>query len=564
MKEKLTMINAAVIKYFIVLILLLACNNIVAANLIATVDKTRININDTLQLTLGIDKKVDQNTLDYSALNKDFAILSARPSSSSHYSFTNGKSKQTVNVTWRFELAPKRVGNIEIPIFAINNLKSNAISIAVTATNASNNIRPVTAEVIVSTKNPKQEQELLVTFRFGFINGARPNGFDFNLGNTGLDATTLGQNNFSRVVNGIQTNYVDVRYVIYPAKAGKTNIPRQIITANFRGKRYTARTEQVDLNVAKSMLHPKYQRAQWLPAKTVNIRSEWSKTSDDLEVGDPVSLSIIIEADGQRTTMIPNIKLPEVEGLSYYYDQPKQEQKTTKNTIQSTRIQSLAIIAKKEGAVVIPEIIIPWWNIDTKQWQLALIPKRKFNVKPASNLSGLPDSFQNTTLAIDLQNIEQQKQSASQFKTWQLYTYISLIVLAISLIINLFLAMQMRKVTIATKKIAKKKAQTKITEAKQWQNLLTSINHKNQTAIKNNLLIWVRIRFNKEKITDLSSLFNNFESENLKQQLDLINKNLFSNENNIVDWSIMKTEIKSLRLKPKKKAKNIVPDLYPT
>ena len=536
-----------------------------AAQLIASVDKNRISINDTFVLTLNFNDQAKNNQLNYSTLNRDFVILSARPNSSSQFQFINGKSTQSINVTWRFELAPRRIGRARIPAFNINGVKSQPITIDVTNNASQSNAnQPVTAEIILSSRSPRVDQEVMITFRFGFANGATPNGFDFNLKNTNLTSITLGQNSFSRVNNGIRTNFVDVRYAVHPNKMGSLIIPAQLITANFRGRRHTARTQATILNVLKRLQNQQYPRAQWLPAKSVHLRAEWSVDQTEIEVGEPLSISIILEVDGQLSTLLPDINLPDVEQMSYYSDQPKVEQKNTPNGIQSTRIKSVAMIAKQAGNITIPEIVLPWWNIVAKKWEYAKIAQKDFAVKPASNLGGLPDTFQESALAIDLQSFEQQRKNISTLNYWRLTSFITITLLVIALLVIGYLLHRLKNSHIAAVKVQNTKAIKQKTERQLWSELLNAIQNNELQLFKKQLALWVQHRFKDDKTSSIEQLLKKHPQPELEQQLKHINQNLFAGGATEINWTAILQSIKKLRNNPTAKQKKaVVPDLYP-
>jgi hypothetical protein len=47
------------------------------------------------------------------------------------------------------------------------------------------------------------------------------------------------------------------------------------------------------------------------------------------------------------------------------------------------RKDQYALIATGEGAVVLPALEVPWWNIATGEWQVARLPERSINILPS-------------------------------------------------------------------------------------------------------------------------------------------------------------------------------------
>ena len=69
-----------------------------------------------------IEFSIAENTKDFRGPNfKDFRILSGpNPSTSSSYSFINGKSQSTVNTTYSYALMAKKIGNLTIGSASVN------------------------------------------------------------------------------------------------------------------------------------------------------------------------------------------------------------------------------------------------------------------------------------------------------------------------------------------------------------------------------------------------------------------------------------------------------------
>lgn len=103
------------------------------ANLEATVDRTRIESDETFVLTLTTDKTKMFSSPDIQPLEQDFVILGRNQSSQT--SIINGQSSSSTR--WNYTLAPRREGTLTIPAIRLGKEVSQPISIEVFPSGAS-------------------------------------------------------------------------------------------------------------------------------------------------------------------------------------------------------------------------------------------------------------------------------------------------------------------------------------------------------------------------------------------------------------------------------------------
>src|SRR5690606_13945268 len=148
------------LKFLIPLLLLITfSNNVFAAGFTATVDKTNVALNETINLTLTLrDVKGGENPA-LSMLERD--SITQRSSQSSNISFINGK--RNVTVSWNLQILPKSAGVSVIPAISVrtNNevLRTQEIKIQVSNKPQENkDIRIVTS---ISKTNPYVNESLI-------------------------------------------------------------------------------------------------------------------------------------------------------------------------------------------------------------------------------------------------------------------------------------------------------------------------------------------------------------------------------------------------------------------
>ena len=108
----------------------------------------------------------------------------------------------------------------------------------------------------------------------------------------------------------------------------------------------------------------------------------------------------ILSAAGLSEEQLPDIEMAMPEGLKVYPDQAELHTGLNNERLVSQKVKNFAIVANKAGVYQLPEIIIPWWNTVTNQYQQAVIPAQTITVDanpeqiaqaPISLASEMPD-----------------------------------------------------------------------------------------------------------------------------------------------------------------------------
>jgi hypothetical protein len=124
-----------------------------------------------------------------------------------------------------------------------------------------------------------------------------------------------------------------------------------------------------------------YPDATWLPARDVALGEEWSRDPTEISAGEPVTRRITISALGQLETQIPALQPPVVEGLNVYADKPELSRQIEAGGIRGIRQDQYAMIGVRGGAIEIPPIEVPWWNIEVGEWRVARLPSRTIHIE---------------------------------------------------------------------------------------------------------------------------------------------------------------------------------------
>src|SRR5690606_29743898 len=100
------------------------------------------------------------------------------------------------------------------------------------------------------------------------------------------------------------------------------------------------RTEEQNLTI--KTIPSSFAGKPWLPAANVTLSEHWSASTEQLKIGEPVTRSITINAEGLTAGQIAPIIQPAVDGLTFYPDQAQNEDQNTTKGVVGKRVETLA------------------------------------------------------------------------------------------------------------------------------------------------------------------------------------------------------------------------------
>jgi hypothetical protein len=139
--------------------------------------------------------------------------------------------------------------------------------------------------------------------------------------------------------------------------------------------------------------------ADWLPARDVQLSEEWSREPNEVVVGEPVTRKVTISALGQIETQIPALLPPKIDGMNVYADKPDLSRLYEAEGIRGVRRDQYAMIGVRGGTVTIPELQVPWWDIEAGEWRVAILPAREIEVDAPIVTDAIPPVAEPTAAA---------------------------------------------------------------------------------------------------------------------------------------------------------------------
>jgi hypothetical protein len=395
------------------LVLMLAAGGAHAA-VTATLDSTTISPDDSVQLTLLIDRQTGESP-DLAPLAQDFDVLSTSRTGSMQ--ITNGRvSSQTQVVV---TLAPKHDGQLVVPPLTWGSERSPQLTLTVSAGAkpgaAGGAAERVFLETIVDDKEPYVQSAVNVTVRVYAADHLYQAGLEFP-GNDDVLVQQVGSDrNRSVEKNGQSYEAVERHYVLFPQRSGTLNLPGavlagqiavRVMAAPFRTdpfadmfggnsammgatKPFRVHGDPVVLEVKPRPAS--FTGAYWLPAQNLTVSGGWRPDGGELHVGDPITLDLQLRADGLTAAQLPDVAgllhLPD--GLKAYPDQPKLDNSAQGETVVGKRDQSIALIADRPGTYSIPDLRVSWWDTKARQPRETVFPGRTLKILPATGTAAV-------------------------------------------------------------------------------------------------------------------------------------------------------------------------------
>ena len=544
--------------------------NVYAGNLTASVDRDELGLEETFTLVLRYDEQIN-TTPDYELLRKDFDILNTQ--SGTQMSIINGSMEASTE--WKIALAPKRIGKLLIPSFTIDGAISDAIEITVEGKSKSpkNTDNNVTVEVETSKDTSYVQEQIIVTLRLYTTVGL--NGIELQpLQVKDALVVNIDEKQYQTKINGRPGAVVETRYAVFPQQSGELIIPSMLYQVsvssgqrdlwdrfygNSQNNILRLRTDEQRINVLPAPAS--VTAGDWLPALNVSLSEHWSTSLDSLKVGEPITRSITVKADGLTAGQINPLQLAPIDGLTFYNDQAQTDDQKSANGVEGSRIETIAIVPTKAGHFTLPEIKLNWWDTKSNSIRTATLPAVSLTVGlgDMTQLAAPANEIEEPTsvdINTDLSTIEPQ-QTVVQEKT-PLWLYISN---ALALIVALFFALrfwQTKRELVAlytTERAELNELNQNENEA--WNNFKRTLADKELTAMRKALINWAQVYWNNESITSLQTIATQAHEPALTEELRKLDEAMFSAHSSAPDTEVLLQLLANLRrTKHKKTADN--------
>lgn len=363
-------------------------------NVTASVDSNPVMSNESIVLTVIADDSVDRDALDTSPLLTNFIV--ARTEVSSQTSIINLSMSKTTQ--WQIVLMPRSTGNLTIPSLTIDSHQSQPINIKVIEQGSTGSTQQ--QDIFISTELSSNDiyVQQLVTLTIKLHIGVQlqrgslsePTLEGAVIEQVGKDIENDG------IVNGKRYRIIERTYAITPEQSGEFTLVTPMFSGDVmvqsqRRSGFLSFGETKPVNVLGEKLSlnvrpipdsfPVNANNPWLPSELLTLHQEWQPEPIEFKVGEPITRTILLTAEGLGKAQLPNIVMDAPAGLKIYPDQAELHSSVPNKRLISQKRQNFALVASQAGDYILPKITIAWWNTVTNKYQQAILPEQTITIK---------------------------------------------------------------------------------------------------------------------------------------------------------------------------------------
>jgi hypothetical protein len=565
-----------------------------------SLDRNEIARGETVTLTIRIYDQRQGMQLDLTPLTSQFDVLGTR--TSSQIRSVNGAVEAWTD--YIVTLFPLEEGDLIIPELNINGTATAPMVVTVTnegpRSNQSN--EELYLEIETNKESVYVQEQLLFTVRLYYtINGIRNPQFTELEMEDSVIQLIGSPNQYEKLIDGERYGVYEKRYVIFPQRSGPLEVPdilfrgevtdgsSNFVFRNLNTRRVTAFIEGITINVLE---RPSAVQSDdfWLPVSNLTLEESWSTDLNSLKVGDSLIRTVTMTADGLDGAVLPPFSPTEIEGLNLYPDPAEIERTFVEGAIVGTRIEVTSMVPVDSGNIVIPEISIPWWNIDTDQIEATVIPATSLVIAtitgeiPAEQTVASTENLEELLSqlpVVDQEMIDAQAQAEfiEVEAAWLSYTIAAAFIIVMFSIYKLIIADNKREISEYLQRL---KAQIAANyspnnnERVAYKQLVRACSRNDLTAIRQTLITWCDHHIDSRFVISMEDILQQNESPGLHEHARNIQTTLFQIDNgqasgstfNAKDLLQLTSQLRKSKLRVQKKQQQeeqySLPPLYKT
>ncbi len=386
-----------------------------AAGLVASLDRTRVALGESIALTLRAPGDL-WGVPNLDALKPDFRV--EKQGQRTKMTIVNGQVSSTKE--WQFLLFPKRSGKLQIPSIQVGDLASDPISIEVLPSSQAQKQLGRASPVLVEAEVDQESPYVQAQVRYSVRVLSRVNLRDATLEDPkgeGLLVERLGKDRtYETVRNGQRYQVIERNYALFPQHSGPLKIAPPVLSGRmviprrqrssspfdaFFGRDPFAElddlfqpTRPIQVQGPEITLQvqpqPKGTPTPWLPAKSFSLTETWTPKHGPFRVGEPITRTIRMLARGLTAAQLPDLPTQVPDGVNLYPDQPHTATNEEGDDLVALKEIKQAWVPTAAGNLTLPEVRLPWWDVQAQQLRTARLPARQFQILPAKDADQTP------------------------------------------------------------------------------------------------------------------------------------------------------------------------------
>jgi hypothetical protein len=370
----------------------------------AVVDRTRISLGESVQLTVSTSGSMAE--VDVSPI-KDFNALSRGTSTS--VQIVNGR--MTREVKNNYTLIPLKEGRLRIPSLKVvsdgKTYQTREIEVQVSKQSRQpEQANNVFARARVSNPHPYQGEQIVYTFQFFTsvqIANAKFQQPDFS----GFVAKEIeDRKTYRQVISGIEFQVTELGFVLVPVGSGEKTIEPAVLQCDIvrrvRGRRSPLDSFFNDPFFGRTQMEPRLLRTQPIAVAvkplppftgtgsfsglvgTFDIRAELE--TDILKAGDSTTLTVEIEGTGNiMDAEKPEIRVPDPfkDRFKVYEDAPEEDIRLEPSGYSGKKTFRIALVPIEEGEYTLDPVRFSYFDIQSGKYVTRTTGPFSLTVQPA-------------------------------------------------------------------------------------------------------------------------------------------------------------------------------------
>ncbi len=386
-----------------------------AEGLVASVDRSRVNSGETVELTLESSDVTQFGKPDLSALDPLFEVRGTRQVN--QLTTLGGDNHATTR--WIITLLPRQNGTIVIPPLQLGDNQSQPINLQVVESdhqNSTSTLAPVFIEASVDQNTVYVQAQAILTLRIYHSVSLYDDSSLTPLQIPDARVEQLGEpRTYEKVINDLRHGVIEQRYAIYPQHSGVLTIPAQTFSATLvdaqpaqepapqgpkAGKLIRVSSTEINLTVkAKPASYPA--DTPWLPAHGLSLSESWNPEPSHVQVGDSMTRGLTLKAEGLASSQLPPLPATEASGLRRYPDQPQLSNQASEHGLIGSREDREALVPTRTGQIELPPVEVVWWNTQEDRLERSSLPARTlYAVSNPSLMADTPTGNVPATVAV--------------------------------------------------------------------------------------------------------------------------------------------------------------------
>jgi hypothetical protein len=187
---------------------------------------------------------------------------------------------------------------------------------------------------------------------------------------------------------------IERRYQVYPTRPGSLTIPSVTLQAKVRSSNGVDNVTATSQPVTCTVVVPveMQTRPEAVVTPELKVTQTWEPDANAFKVGEAIERVVTVTADNTTAMLLPPLTVVDINGVSHYPSSPGLNDRDVRGTLTATRTDRVTTVFEQIGSVILPEITLTWWNPQTGQLQVEVLPGLAIDVAENPDLAAAQTS----------------------------------------------------------------------------------------------------------------------------------------------------------------------------